>query len=1091
MKKILSATISLLLFALAGGEPAADVPLNSSGELQFGDARFRIAVFGSTWHENNNRQWRELNVTELPSGRELSAVLDVDDTPADIRGTLKLSGAKLATTWQLAFPQARKIRGAFGGLMIPAALTTRFEINGRPFTLPAEYRDGDKWQHIFYQARQVKLEYAAGKILTISTPAPVRLVVQDNRRWKQQQFDLRFFFTPAEGEVKTATLRLDFTREEISSSFADLKKQMNRGFADPPGATVRGWTAQGPENDLSALKPGTLSCGKLEFRLVDPAANGGRSVLALGGERREGLPQSVTVPLHLPSGARVLNLLHATAWTPQAGKQIGTITVTDADRTKQQFPVFSGNDVGNWWAPRSLPNGEVIWEAENSSGRVGLYASSFPLRGTPVAVTFTVRDPAVAWLIPALTFTSYPVNITTPAEDFTPKAGGEFLVLDYRGRVLPGSPLDFSFLQPEAPAGKYGRIVPAPDGTFTFADAPGRRLRLFGVNLCFSANFPAREEADAFAENLLRCGYNSVRFHHADIALEEFAGNSSLDWKAGLIDRFDYLLAALKKRGIYVTIDFYSTRTLQRGDQITEVTNYNFTNFKEFKALIPFVPAVMENWKACVRRWMTHRNPHTGLTWAEDPAIYCANLVNEDSLKELTGITPKVRAVIAAAFREWKTRNRCPKAEMNFNDARFCRFVAARQSAAHAEMIRFLREELHSDILLTSINCFEDRYLSVIRNRFDLVDNHLYHDHPASLAKSWSYPRGYLQKSAISLWADVPGRLMPTRIFGKPFVVTEYNFCPPNLYRSEAGPLMGAYAALQNWDGLYRFAWSHQSETLNTPRTGAAGFDINGDPIARLTDRLTAAMFLRGDLQSAPRQYAFHLRTDQLFRGGNAPASPLPRPFRRLGLIARIGTVVDDSPAGGAELLSGREAISPNAIAHSGDAAAWQKAVNSGPAVSSTGEIKLDPAAGTFVVAAPKTESISTARGSITGNFLTLARVNSFLTVGAIALDDRPLRDSSRILLLHLTDVINSDAVFGNRRFTVVKKPGGLPLLLRRGSCRIRLNTPNTYRITALSADGASRGNCEGRSTGRAFEFTADNGRFPGGVMAYLLERKQ
>ena len=150
MKKILSATISLLLFALAGDEPAAAVPLNSSGELQFGDARFRIAVFGSTWHENNNRQWRELNMAELPSGRELSAVLDVDDTPADIRGTLKLSGAKLATTWQLAFPQARKIRGAFGGLMIPAALKTRFEINGRPFTLPAEYRDGDKWQHIFY-----------------------------------------------------------------------------------------------------------------------------------------------------------------------------------------------------------------------------------------------------------------------------------------------------------------------------------------------------------------------------------------------------------------------------------------------------------------------------------------------------------------------------------------------------------------------------------------------------------------------------------------------------------------------------------------------------------------------------------------------------------------------------------------------------------------------------------------------------------------------------------------------------------------------------------------------------------------------------
>lgn len=1087
MKKILSATTLLLLFALYGGGMTADFPLNASGELLFGPARFRLSVFGSTWHENSNRQWNNLKVENNPSGRQLSANVNIDDTTAQIWGTLAVSGKKLSTVWQIAFPQAQPVKGIFGGLLIPAASATQFQVNGRPFSMPPEYREGQKWQHIFYQVRQVKLEYEAGRILTITTPAPLRLVIQDNRRWNQQQFDLRFFFTPPEGMIQESSLKIDFTLGELSCSFVDLTSRMNRGFADSPDVAVRGWTAQGPDNDLSLLNPGILSRGKLQFQLVAPSANGGRSVLALGGERRNGLPQSVTIPLQAASDAKVLNLLHATAWTPPAGKAIGAVTVHCADGRKQQFPVISGRDAGNWWEPRSLPNGEVIWEAENSNGRIGLYASSFPLQAPPTAMTFTVQDPAAVWLIPAVTLTSCPVNISAPAEDFTPAAGREFLVLNFKGRVVPGSPLDFSFLKPEAPAGKYGRLIASPDGTFTFENAPGRHIRLFGVNLCFSANFPTHEEADAFADNLLRCGYNSVRFHHADIALEEFSPAGSLNWKPGWIDRFDYLLAALKKRGVYVTIDFYSTRTLQRGDQIPETTHYNFTNFKEFKALLPFVPAVMNNWKSYVRKWMTHRNPYTSMTWAEDPAIYCANLVNEDSLKELTNITPKIRSIIAAAFREWKNQNHCPEAELNFNDARFCRFIAERQSAAHAEMSRFLREELQCNMLLTSINCFDDPYLSVIRNRFDLVDNHKYHDHPASLEKAWSFPKGYLQKSSISQGADVPGRLMPTRIFGKPFIVTEYNFCIPNLYRAEAGPLMGAYAALQNWAGLYRFAWSHQVETLNTPRNGATGFDICGDPVAQLTDRLTAVMFLRGDMKSAPRKYAYHLKTDEFFRPKIDKTYSLP--LRRLGLIAQIGTVVDDGPADGVQLLSGKTAITPSILAHPGDAAAWQKLLRTGSAVSSTGEIRLDSASGTLVTAAPKTESISSAVSKIAGNFLTISRLNTFQTIGAIALDNKPLVDSGRILILQLTHVINSGMVFGNRRLTVVKKTGGPPLLLRRGSCRIHLNSPHLYRVTALSADGEVLGRIDGGRTGDGFAFPADNSRYPGGIMAYLLEK--
>ena len=51
-----------------------------------------------------------------------------------------------------------------------------------------------------------------------------------------------------------------------------------------------------------------------------------------------------------------------------------------------------------------------------------------------------------------------------------------------------------------------------------FRSAEGKRVRLWGVNLSFGANFPTHNDAALIAKRMSAFGVNSVRFHHMDTA---------------------------------------------------------------------------------------------------------------------------------------------------------------------------------------------------------------------------------------------------------------------------------------------------------------------------------------------------------------------------------------------------------------------------------------------------------------------------------------------------------------------------------------------------------------------------------------------
>jgi hypothetical protein len=191
--------------------------------------------------------------------------------------------------------------------------------------------------------------------------------------------------------------------------------------------------------------------------------------------------------------------------------------------------------------------------------------------------------------------------------------------------------------------------------------------------------------------------------------------------------------------------------------------------------------------------------------------------------------------------------------------------------------------------------------LTFLRQHYDYVDNHQYWDHPKRITGRWSLPFGFQQTGATARAAGKPRQIMPTRIFKKPFVVTEFNYVRPNRYRGESAALMPACASLQDRDAIYRFDYASSKDAAHNGGVTAT-FALADDPVSLLADRVVALVFRRGDIMPACHAIAFEPDANSMFDHLN---NPHPDAFSRIGLISRIGTVADAAkPPPGAALVT-------------------------------------------------------------------------------------------------------------------------------------------------------------------------------------------
>lgn len=1086
---LLLATVSL----------SAELKINPKGDFQLGGLPARIKCFNEKWQGvMQTGKWfhvRKRNAMELEA--DISA-------PTLGSGTLK---QKFTATGknsyryevEIEFPENLKIPQVALDMTVPTEqfAGTELEIDGKKLLLPVTVREKDPFNLFWGKCRSVVFPLAESKI---TIRGDFIFLVQDDRAGNWNTFAIRALCRQDPKRKNRYSLSLDFSEEKHEHKTLDLRPAFTTGFVDKISDDRQGgWTDQGADNDLRMLPCGkTTAFQGVPFEIVAPWKNGNKSCIVLRGPFRGYFPQSASAEQKNPVAGNYLYLLHAMAWP--SGKKIGEINIEYTDGDRSVIPVTGGKDVGNWWQPGRCENGLVVWTGENKAAYVGLYRSAFPIRNKPVRRIGFSSTGASVWAIVAATVSSHRIPEKQIGGPVYIREGADWKPICHEKDVRPGSVLDFS-ANLDAPAGKYGPVV-IRNGHFEFRDRPGKPVRFYGTNLVDTAQYLTHEWSEKLADRMVREGFNIIRIHHHDNGLSVRKNGTSTELNPENLDRLNYLIACLKKRGIYVITDCYVSRTF------TPEEEKEWGVKSGFKNLVFLRKSAMENWKRFVKNWFTAKNPYTGLALNEDPVLIAVNLINEGNPgTSWNGVT---RDLHMQAFREYLAEHGRKDSETEHNRL-FAAYILDRYGKGFSEMKSYLRNELGMTVPISDQNHRSELLSCVMRNAYDYVDNHYYFDHPTYPVRAWHLPAKIENVSALSRECSDLAYMCHTRIFGKPMTITEYDYAKPNFYRAEGAVLTGAYAGLQDWDALVQFAYSHGYGNVMLDQVGGP-FDLGSDVVKSLSHRIGVKLFLGNEIKPAPDAVALAVTGTE-----NMDFSMIPsRDVRRLGLLVRTGLLVlpeteKEVPVPLRALLdaginfpshltqypvvkadgNGSDPISD--LQKKGILAKDSYSARERIFRASGGQLEINGKKETFRASADGIEVlILPAKQSGKSGLMSVKNRIGRGVFSLQSVDSLPLRESKRMLFLHLTDSQATMLKFDNPLMKQHSTWGKLPHLAARGEADVTLSLPDG-EYTLYSCDTAGKRLAEiplKRLDGGTIGFPAKVFRPEGQIFVYELVRK-
>lgn len=573
------------------------------------------------------------------------------------------------------------------------------------------------------------------------------------------------------------------------------------------------------------------------------------------------------------------------------------------------------------------------------------------------------------------------------------------------------------------------------------AELWAKALARIGVN-CVRFHFldlPTRDPQEAADEQKRRASETAgqrFKVRPAGLVDHRFDDTQHLDAEA--LDRLDWFVYQLKQHGIYSNLNLNVGLRYKAGDQVPDsdliTLSKGFTYIGE---------RMLELQKLYAKLLLTHHNPYTQTDYRHEPAVATVEIVNENSILEfwmrnwLRGeltpgseriqldFTPFYAKQLDGMYQAWLDKHRTPEQVARIRELAGAKpgapvprlrrgdFSTAPKEQFHAEaefltdiekgfftgMGDYLKKELGVKSLVIGnadhTYWIPNQPMMRANSLLDFVDGHVYWQHPAIWGKRNSPMVDEPLRSTIVKLARTP-------FVGRPFTVSEVNHPNPNEYTAEMIPLLAAYAAFQDWDGIYFYTFE--------PKVGpeyqhyvADEFDITLDPVKIPQMSVGALLFSRADVSPAKQTVARSYSPEQVNEAMRLPESERPyfTPGFPRSLPLRHGSrisSVEGAPTGKFE---------PEPPL---------------PYVSDTGELVWhnEPGKrGLVTIDTPRSQALVgfiRANADKTTKHLSAEIKNDFAAITLSSLTDEPVRRSGRLLLTATSRWENSGAVWNERR---------------------------------------------------------------------------
>jgi hypothetical protein len=641
--------------------------------------------------------------------------------------------------------------------------------------------------------------------------------------------------------------------------------------------------------------------------------------------------------------------------------------------------------------------------------------------------------------------------------------------MDHRAGFLSKSPVDVSFLL-DAPAGKHG-FVKVVDGHLATGD--GERIRFWGVNITDwskgSRQIPAKEDSPFLAETLARFGVNCVRLQFLDLptprGLIDSSRQDTRALDAAELDKEDFFIAELEKRGIYIDFNLLVGRPFKAGDGVQDANLLR----EGAKGTSLFDRRMIELQKEYAQQLLGHRNPYSGLKYTEDPAVAIVEINNENALN-IGYRAPSQFYVheLTEMYNSWLSKHRTPAqiaelrslAGASGDQAAVPLMAGFRNPGATAPPERFYAEaEFYNDaqqdyfaemesyvkgtlgskslVMATADHSHSGSGYPILLATLpsDVIDGHTY----------WQHPEMYVRKSPMvnDPFNSTVVELSRSAIAGKPCTVSEVNEPFPNDFDGEGIPILASYGGMQDWDGIFWYTFEPKVDPAWKPYVGDP-FDMSLDPVKMPELAAGALMFLRGDIEKAHNVAERSYTEKQVFDSMLLPSTDRPYFTSGFPLDLPLEHEVRISSLDGPPNLPFPKVPMPDPIVSDTRQLAWFHSSEKG---------------GLVTVDTPRSEALI---GFVKSNAKSVSHFsanieNTFCTILLNSLDEKPIAKASRLLLVAGGRVENTGQQW-NSAGTDVTSWGGSPTLIEQVKGNVILRGIEGARTVHLQPiDGAGR----------------------------------